>query len=229
MQENNNINTNKFEKKEENQIIINQKDDNSEDSKMENLNNHNEDLMNVENKEKKKEEEEISTKENKIIQIPKQEEIIVNNKEQKNNQNNIKEIEKSKIEIPEHLKREYDILFEIIKTKDKNKFEQFLNFKKYFDPTPISDEIDKKAKILKQVLLENIYLKNSISSNTESSLNLNKENGILESKLEEMIWKIGHFNEVLSEQKIKTMELKDRLGEFENSNNNFFISNQGLA
>ena len=191
MQENNNINTNKFEKKEENQIIINQKDDNSEDSKMENLNNHNE--------------------------------------EQKNNQNNIKEIEKSKIEIPEHLKREYDILFEIIKTKDKNKFEQFLNFKKYFDPTPISDEIDKKAKILKQVLLENIYLKNSISSNTESSLNLNKENGILESKLEEMIWKIGHFNEVLSEQKIKTMELKDRLGEFENSNNNFFISNQGLA
>ena len=229
MQENNNINTNKFEKKEENQIIINQKDDNSEDSKMENLNNHNEDLMNVENKEKKKEEEEISTKENKIIQIPKQEEIIVNNKEQKNNQNNIKEIEKPKIEIPEHLKREYDILFEIIKTKDKNKFEQFLNFKKYFDPTPISDEIDKKAKILKQVLLENIYLKNSISSNTESSLNLNKENGILESKLEEMIWKIGHFNEVLSEQKIKTMELKDRLGEFENSNNNFFISNQGLA
>ena len=229
MQENNNINTNKFEKKEENQIIINQKDDNSEDSKMENLNNHNEDLMNVENKEKKKEEEEISTKENKIIQIPKQEELIVNNVEQKNNQNIIKEIEKPKIEIPEHLKREYDILFEIIKTKDKNKFEQFLNFKKYFDPTPISDEIDKKAKILKQVLLENIYLKNSISSNTESSLNLNKENGILESKLEEMIWKIGHFNEVLSEQKIKTMELKDRLGEFENSNNNFFISNQGLA
>ena len=180
-------------------------------------------------KKKKKEEEEISTKENKIIQIPKQEEIIVNNKEQKNNQNNIKEIEKSKIEIPEHLKREYDILFEIIKTKDKNKFEQFLNFKKYFDPTPISDEIDKKAKILKQVLLENIYLKNSISSNTESSLDLNKENGILESKLDEMIWKIGHFNEVLSEQKIKTMELKDKLSEFENSNNNLYISNQGLA
>ena len=195
---------------------------------MENLNNQQEDLMNVENKKENKKEE-ISNKENNIVHIPKKEEIIINNVEEKNNQNNIKEIEKSKIEIPEHLKREYDILFEIIKTKDKNKFEQFLNFKKYFDPTPISDEIDKKAKILKQVLLENIYLKNSISSNTESSLDLNKENGILESKLEEMIWKIGHFNEVLSEQKIKTMELKDKLSEFENSNNNVYISNQGLA
>ena len=195
---------------------------------MENLNNHNEYLMNVENKEENKKEE-ISNKENNIVHIPKKEEIIINNVEEKNNQNNIKEIEISKIEIPEHLKREYDFILEIIKAKDKNKFEEFLNFKKYFEPTPKSDEIDKKAKILKQVLLENIYLKNSISSNTESSLDLNKENGILESKLEEMIWKIGHFNEVLSEQKIKTMELKDKLSEFENSNNNVYISNQGLA
>ena len=195
---------------------------------MDNLNNHNEYLMNVENKEENKKEE-ISNKENNIVPIPKKEEIIINNVEEKNNQNNIQEIEIPKIEIPEHLKREYDILLEIIKTKDKNKFEEFLNFKKYFEPTPKSDEIDKKAKILKQVLLENIYLKNSISSNTESSLDLKKENGILESKLEEMIWKIGHFNEVLSEQKIKTMELKDKLSEFDNSNNNFYISNQGLA
>lgn len=225
--ENNNINTNTFQK--ENEIPINQKDDNSEDSKMENLNNQQEDLMNVENKEENKKEEEKLKKKNNIIQIPKQEEIIINNIKDNNIQNNNQEIEKSKIEIPEHLEREYEILLEIIKTKDKNKFEQFLQFKKYFEPTPKSDEIDKKAKILKQVLLENIYLKNSISSNTESSLDLNKENGILESKLDEMIWKIGHFNEVLSEQKIKTMELKDKLSEFENSNNNLYISNQGLA
>jgi len=212
--------------KEENEIVMNHKDENSEDSEMKNSNLIHEDLMNIENKN-----EEISTSKLNINinQIPKE---VKNNIDMIKDENKNKIIEKKeeqKIEIPEHLKKEYKILNEIIISKDKNKFEQFLNFKKYFHPKPNSEEIDKKAEILKQVLRENMYLKNSISSNNEESLELNKENGILESKLEEINWTIGHLNEVLSEQKIKTMELKDKLGEFDNSNNNLFISNQGLV
>lgn len=194
---------------------------------MNNSNINQEEFMNLENKNEK---EEISTKKNinnnnmNNFQIPKEEKI-----------NEVKEItnigknEELKIEIPEYLEKEYEQLLEIIKLKDEKQLEQFFNIKKYFIPTPKEEEIDKKAEILKYVLKENIYLKNSISSNTEKTLELSKENGILESKLDEINWTIGHLNEVLSEQKIRTMELKDKLGLYDNSNSSLFVSNQGLV
>ena len=203
------------------------KEENMEDLIMNNSKINHEELMNLENK---NENEEISTKKNNNNNNN-----INNNQIPKEKINEVKEIinieknEESKIEIPENLEKEYKQLLEIIQLKDEKQLEQFFNIKKYYIPTPKEEEIDKKAEILKYVLKENIYLKNSISSNTEKTLELSKENGILESKLDEINWTIGHLNEVLSEQKIRTMELKDKLGLYDNSNNSLFVSNQGLV